>query len=111
MARTLITVALALAAVLYLAAGPAEAQRRSDSNESFRNRDRDRNGADLVVRRIRINGDDVRVEIENIGDRFAPPSRLAVIVVSREGRRTFPAEVPGFDPARIARSVSIRTSG
>src|SRR5262245_24902034 len=115
MSRTIFPVALALAAILHLTATPAEAQRRFDNNnESFRdrdrdNRDRDRNGADLVVRRIRFDRDDVRVEVENIGDRFAPPSRLAVIVVTREGRRTFTAEVPGLRPGQD-RTVRIDTN-
>jgi hypothetical protein len=114
MSRTTITAALALAALLSLNT-PAEAQRRSDSNESSRNRDRDRDNrdnrdrADLVVRRIRFDRDDVRVEVANVGDGFARPTRLAVIVVTREGRRTFTAEVPALRPGQD-RTVRIDTN-
>jgi hypothetical protein len=116
--RTTITAALALTAALTLNATPAEAQRRTDSNQSSRDdrdrddRDRDfrnRDGADLVVRRIRVNGDDLRVEVENVGNRRAPESRLVVVVVTRQGRRTFTAEVPPLRPGQD-RDVRIDTN-
>lgn len=116
MFRPLPTAAMALAAALTLTAAPAEAQRRSDSNESSRNRDRDRDrdnrdrdGADLVVRRIRFDRDDIRVEVANVGNRRAEPSRLAVIVVTPQGRRFLTAEVPPLRPGQD-RTVRVETN-
>jgi hypothetical protein len=114
--RSTITAALALTAALTLNATPAEAQRRTDSSQSSRDdrddRDRDfrnRDGADLVVRRIRVNGDDLRIEVENVGNRRSLESRLAVVVVTRQGRRTFTAEVPPLRPGQD-RDVRIDTN-
>ncbi|MFO0846367.1 MAG: CARDB domain-containing protein [Gemmataceae bacterium] len=106
MPRTLLTAALALSAALSLTTPSALAQRRPDSNEPSRDRDdrrddrRDRDGADLVVRRIRFDRDDIRVEVENVGNRRAGESRLAVIVVTPSGRRFLTAEVPPLRPGQ-----------
>lgn len=99
MYRSTITAALALTAALTLNATPAEAQRRTDSSQSSDD-DRDRDGADLVVRRIRFDRDEVRVEVENIGNRRSTESRLAVVVVTPSGRRLLTAEVPPLRPGQ-----------
>lgn len=96
-----------LTGLLFMASATANAQR---PDESRRFRDQNfRDQADLVVEAIRVDRDDIRVRVSNHGDARSRSSRLAVIVVTREGRRTLFAEIESLRPGQDD-NIRIRTN-